>query len=184
MTTRETLADRLIRQKAILDLLTKANDETRAEAKLLYRPGSADATAAGRVSMAKGRTAARVTDRGALTAWLKAHNIDGAIIVTETINPALVAALCASKGEMIDPATGEVCQVPGIEVTTADPYLTVTTTPEGKEWALGVLGSLAMPAITDGAESGATPDNLAHIIKRGREAKAAVEAAKAEEVES
>ena len=139
MTTRETLADRLIRQKAILDLLTKANDETRAEAKLLYRPGSADATAAGRVSMAKGRTAARVTDRGALTAWLKAHNIDGAIIVTETINPALVAALCASKGEMIDPATGEVCQVPGIEVTTADPYLTVTTTPEGKEWALGVL---------------------------------------------
>ena len=33
-------------------------------------------------------------------------------------------------------------------------------------------------------ESGATPDNLAHIIKRGREAKAAVEAAKAEEVES
>ena len=37
--------------------------------------------------------------------------------------------------------------------TTADPYLTVTTTPEGKEWALGVLGSLAMPAITDGAES-------------------------------
>ena len=44
-------------------------------------------------------------------------------------------------------------QVPGIEVTTADPYLTVTTTPEGKEWALGVLGSLAMPAITDGAES-------------------------------
>ena len=82
--------------------------------------------------MAKGRTAARVT---------------------ETVNPALVAALCASKGEMIDPATGEVCQVPGIEVTTADPYLTVTTTPEGKEWALGVLGSLAMPAITDGAES-------------------------------
>ena len=58
MTTRETLADRLIRQKAILDLLTKANDATRAEAKLLYRPGSADATAAGRVSMAKGRTAA------------------------------------------------------------------------------------------------------------------------------
>ena len=39
MTTRETLADRLIRQKAILDLLTKANDEARAEAKLLYRPG-------------------------------------------------------------------------------------------------------------------------------------------------
>ena len=32
--------------------------------------------------------------------------------------------------------------------------------------------------------SGATPDDLAHIIKRGREAKAAVEAAKAEEVES
>ena len=102
MTTRETLADRLIRQKAILDLLTKANDETRAEAKLLYRPGSADATAAGRVSMAKGRTAARVTDRGALADWLKAHNIDGAIIVTETVNPALVAALCASKGEMIN----------------------------------------------------------------------------------
>ena len=153
MTTRETLADRLIRQKAILDLLTKANNEARAEAKLLYRPGSADATAAGRVSMAKGRTAARVTDRGALADWLKAHSIDGAIIVTETVNPALVASLCASKGEMIDPATGEVCQVPGIEVTTADPYLTVTTTPEGKEWALGVLGSLAMPAITDGAES-------------------------------
>lgn len=32
--------------------------------------------------------------------------------------------------------------------------------------------------------SGATPDDLAHIIKRGREAKAAVEAAKAEDVES
>ena len=51
MTDREQLADRLVRQKAILDLLTKANDETRAEAKRLYRPGSADATAAGRVSM-------------------------------------------------------------------------------------------------------------------------------------
>lgn len=102
----------------------------------------------------EGPLAARVADRGALADWLKAHNIDGAIIVTETVNPALVAALCASKGEIVDPATGEVCQVPGIEVTTADPYLTVTTTPEGnREWALGVLGSLAMPAITDGAES-------------------------------
>ena len=38
--------------------------------------------------------------------------------------------------------------------------------------------------LTEAKASGATPDDLAHIIKRGREAKAAVEAAKAEEVES
>ena len=67
MTDREQLADRLVRQKAILDVLREADSETRVEAASLYRPGSADATPLGRVRMDKGRSSLRVVDWAAYT---------------------------------------------------------------------------------------------------------------------
>lgn len=46
------------------------------------------------------------------------------------------------------------------------------------------IADLSRDEYVQGKDDREPPDDLAHIIKRGREAKAAVEAAKAEEVES
>ena len=116
MNERKAQADRLVRQKVILDVLGEANSELRSEVRLGFLPGDAEATELGRVRMDKPRKSARVHDWAALDRWVR-ENIPGGIITTEAINPALVAALCKAEGEWTNPETGEVVEVPGIGIT-------------------------------------------------------------------
>ena len=141
MPDRQTIADALVRQKAILDVLREADADTRAEAKALYAPGAADPTPLGRVRMDKGRRAHTVTDWAALERWVRAHIPDG-IVVRESVSPALVTALCRDGGEWADPATGELVPVDGIAVTETEPRLVVTTGAEAEDWARGVLSGI------------------------------------------
>ncbi len=153
MSDRRDMADRLIRQKAVLDVLRKADSEDRAQAHLDYRPGDADATDLGRVRMDRGRRSATVVDEAALERFIREHRIEGGIVVRETINPALVKALCAAEGEWTDPDTGEIHTVPGIGITEQAPRLVVTTTDTAEEWAREVLGGIVRPAIGPGHQT-------------------------------
>lgn len=145
MSDRELIANRLVRQKAILDVLREADAETRAEARALYAPGAADPTPLGRVRMDKGRKAHTVTDYAALEAFVREHDIPGGIVVRETLNSALVSALVKAGGEWTDPATGEVLEVPGIAITEEPGRLVVTTAPEAEDWARSALAAIVAP---------------------------------------
>ena len=153
MTDREQLADRLVRQKAILDVLREADSEARVEAASLYRPGSADATPLGRVRMDKGRSSLRVVDWAAYTRWVREVCPEN-LIVMEQVNPALLKALERDGGEWTDPATGELSQVPGVGFTEAARRLVVTTTDVADEWAGSVLAGVLRPELAMGAVTG------------------------------
>ena len=153
MTDREQLADRLVRQKAILDVLREADSETRVEAASLYRPGSADATPLGRVRMDKGRSSLRVVDWAAYTRWVR-EVCPEHLIVTEQVNPALLKALERDGGEWTDPATGELSQVPGVGFAESPRRLVVTTTDVADEWAWAVLAGVLRPELAMGAVTG------------------------------
>ena len=71
MNERKLQADRLVRQKAILDVLGEANSELRSEVRLGFLPGDAEATELGRVRMDKPRKSARVHDWAALDRWVR-----------------------------------------------------------------------------------------------------------------
>ena len=146
MPDRQTIADALVRQKAILDVLREADADTRAEARALYVPGAAVPTPLGRVRMDKGRKAHTVTDWAALERWVRAHIPDG-IVVREAVSPALVTALCRDGGEWADPATGELIPVDGIAVRESDPILVVTTAPEAEDWARAALAPFVAPEL-------------------------------------
>ena len=146
MSDRELIADRLVRQKAILDVLREADADTRAEARALYAPGAADPTPLGRVRMDKGRKAHTVTDWAALERWVRTHIPDG-IVVRESVSPALVTALCRDGGEWADPATGELIPVDGIAITEGEGRLVVTTAPEAEDWARAALAPFVAPEL-------------------------------------
>lgn len=147
MSDRELIADRLVRQKAILDVLREADADTRAEARALYAPGAADPTPLGRVRMDKGRRKHEVVDYAAVERFVRDHNIPNGIIVRESLNSAVVAALVKAGGEWTDPATGEVLDVPGIAVRESDPILVVTTEPEAEDWARAALAPFVAPEL-------------------------------------
>ncbi len=83
----------------------------------------------GAVTVANGRRSPRVVDQEKLTAWVAEHCPTEVEVVYETrIRQAFQTVLLAAvvdHGGWLDPATGEVQDVPGVEVNAGDPYLVV-----------------------------------------------------------
>jgi hypothetical protein len=106
-----------------------------------------DGTDLGAVCLSAGRTSAKVTDPAAFLAWVaQRHPSELVQAVRDSFTKKILDAVTAA-GEPVDTATGEV--IPGVEVTTGDPFLTVRPTDEAKtrmRETLQASGLLALPA--------------------------------------
>jgi hypothetical protein len=115
------------------------------------------------VSIPHPATRAAVTDPAAFLAWVKANRPDE-IEVTESVRPgtqkALLDSAKAHGGRWLNTATGEMEEIPGVEVKTGEPSPRVEMTDAaeagiGSAWRGGEIdlaGLLALPA--SGGDSG------------------------------
>lgn len=147
MSRRKEIARRLVAEKAILDRLQDANQETRDLAREEYDPGDADSVTVhgeqfGRVRRDKGVQKFRVTDFGLVYKFAEEH-APGAIV--PQLERGFLSAVTKS-GTWVDRETGEVLEVPGVELVDMPGNLVVTTTDAATDWALGALG-LVLPEL-------------------------------------
>jgi hypothetical protein len=109
-----------------------------------------DGTVVAAVTLTSGRTTANVTDAGAYEEWVRATHPEQIETVPETtrINPDFTERLKSAArkiGTPVDAETGEI--VPGIEVTTGDPYPMVKLADDARDevakaWQAGKLTEL------------------------------------------
>lgn len=154
MTPRE-LALRFALLKVLTEELGKAKKASDSEIRDGWRPGDRlTATLPGNadigtVTLANGKTTAKLSDQRAFEEWVKSTHPDWMTTVTLTVvDPGHVERLMAAAqklGVAVDADTGEA--VPGIEVTQGDPYPMVKLTPEARDavaaaWTRGNLAAL------------------------------------------
>lgn len=123
-------------------------------------PGGDDV---GTVTLASGKTTARLTDEAVYEEWVRATHPEAieTVPATTRINPDFTDRIMAAArklGVAIDAETGE--EVPGITVAAGDPYPMVKLTPEARgavaaAWTHGNLAALlpGLLAIEGGEES-------------------------------
>lgn len=131
----------LLLQKAVLDLLQELNDQARAEAARRLRVSESKVSdeGFGKVRLDKGAGGprkAKVVDRAKFTEWvIENHSEVGyepahteTRLIPGGVVPAYEAAILAKvkkDGGMVDLATGEVEEVPGVELVDVPPVLKV-----------------------------------------------------------
>jgi len=101
-----------------------------------------DGTKIAAVGYSEGRRTAKVTDEAAALAWCLKQYPDE-VQTVQVVRPAFLKKLLDVAGSLpvgkgLDPATGE--ELPFIEVTRGDPFVTVTTTSDG----VGRMEALAL----------------------------------------
>ncbi len=151
--TRDEQAVRLIVSRILADLLTEADQATRAEVGTTWTVGDRlngliAAQPAGAVQLRKGATRATVTDPAAFEAWVREHRADEVETVRTTrVRPAFVTALltAAKKAGAAVTADGE--EIPGITVAAGDPTVAVTLADDARDlvsaaWQTGELWQL------------------------------------------
>jgi hypothetical protein len=106
-----------------------------------------DGTDLGTVSTSAGRKAAKVTDVRAFTDWVaQRYPTELVQVVAEAFVRKLLDAALAAEAP-VDVRTGEV--IPGVEVVTGEPFLTVRPTTDAKtrmRETLRTSGLLALPS--------------------------------------
>lgn len=115
----------------------------------------------GTVTLANGKTTAKLTDERAFEDWVKANRPEQMTTVTMTlVDPGYLDRLLAAArklGEAYDAETGEV--VPGITVQRGEPYPMVKLTEDAREavaeaWRDGTLAELVTGLLAiEGGES-------------------------------
>lgn len=138
MNSRE-LTTRLITITCLKKQLTDIENAMRAHLSAQLLPGdrqqgavmplSLDAEPAkvGYALLTEGSQSWRVTDPAALLAWAK-EATPGEVVTREEVRPAFQSALlaaCKADGGWVNPTTGELVDVPGIDCKTGDPVLQV-----------------------------------------------------------
>lgn len=120
-----------------------------------------DGTEIGTVTLAEGRTAAKVSDDDAYLAWvLENHPEEIEQIAITRVNPDFTArtlSFARQHGEPVDPATGET--VAGVVVQQGDPYPMAKLSPEAadlvaKAWQDGSLSELVASLVQPAIEAG------------------------------
>lgn len=145
-------------EKALRASVTASMGARRVEKVGAYLP---DGTKMASVGRSAGKKGARVTDQAAALRWVRDKYPTETVV---TINPAFLkkltdAAAAGAVGEPgFDPATGQILDF--IEVYQGNPYVTITTTTEGRNRMAQLAGGFAAmiegPAATP-APSGAEP---------------------------
>lgn len=118
------------------------------------RQGVTDAhgNRAGTIAWSEGRTTAKVTDAAALADWVAEHyptEVHTVTVVRERFVQQMLDAAVA-EGVAVDSGTGEV--IPGIGVTTGEPFIRITEARTGDKLGDRLL-DLALdrtPALTEG----------------------------------
>lgn len=154
MSNRE-IAARFALLKVLLTELTTAKKTADAQVREEWRPGDRlTATLpggedVGTVTLAKGKTVARLADEAAYQSWVSRVHADEIETVTVTrVNPDFTDRLMSAArqlGVAVDAETGE--EVPGITVTEGDPYPMVRLADGArgavaKAWSDGSLAEL------------------------------------------
>lgn len=118
-----------------------------------------DGTKIGTITLCAGRTSAKIDDEDAYLEWvLTTHPEEIEQVVR--VNPGFTARMLSfakKSGTAVDPATGE--EVPGITITTGDPYVLPTLTEDavdevGRAWGDGSLNELLAPLVGRAIEAG------------------------------
>jgi hypothetical protein len=161
---RHDLAARFALLKTLGAKLADAKKAADCEIRDTWTPGDRltaklpDDTAIGSVTLAKGKTTARLVDEPAYREWVEATHPEHIETVTITrVDPAYTERLMSAArqlGEAIDGETGSI--VPGIRVEQGDPYPTTRLNAGAAEaiaraWQAGdladALGSVLRPAL-------------------------------------
>lgn len=160
---RNALASRVVLQSAVMKELKARHDEDRAELQADMERGekitaAGETVSLGTVSFSDPKPKARVTDRAALLGHV-AEDAPGRIGLRITDMPRALALLEADYPELVEPALssqdeahyvraaekGE--EVPGVEVSTGSPVMSVRPSAAGKDAAAElVAGNRALTA--------------------------------------
>lgn len=155
MSIRHDLAFRFAVLKVLTTLVGDAKKVADCEVRDTWRPGdrnSAETPAGvllGAVTLAKGKTVAKLSDVAAYEAWVKHVHPEEIETVTITrVRPEFTERLMSAArqlGTPVDASTGE--SVPGITVERGDPYPTVRLASDAKEnigraWHAGELADV------------------------------------------
>lgn len=168
-TTREAVL------KALLDEVKAAYEEARAEVQYAldrqqettgarqFAAALPDGTKVGTVSLTSGEPAAQITDRAAFTAWAReTFPAERVTRIVKEVREAFAERLldemtAAGVPQVVDPESGEVHEVPGVEIrATRKRSHSVRFAKGGREavgeaWRSGVLAPLVLPALALGA---------------------------------
>jgi hypothetical protein len=142
MSDRKALARLLVIQKAFKDILSEADAETRAEAKVLFDAGDADSVTLdghqlGRVRRDKPRQSWRIVDWPAFDASIR----EG---FPEAWQPSVAKWArdeITRNGCLMRKATGEIFEPAGIGLVEADGNLVVTTTDAAEDLARQLISA-------------------------------------------
>lgn len=120
----ETIARRLIGEKAILDEAKVLHDQTREAATSVLDPGDRkDLGELGMVYVTKPKGAWKIVDRDALIEWLSEHAPQH--LSTRTIVEVSPLILRVMEDGQLPDEDGVLHQVPGVELVAGRPALTV-----------------------------------------------------------
>ncbi|MEK2479010.1 hypothetical protein [Streptomyces noursei] len=169
-TTREAVL------KALLDEVKAAYEEARAEVQYhldaaqeatgarQFAAALPDGTKVGTISLTGGEPAAQIVDEEAFTVWARtAFPAERVTRIVKEVRAAFVERLlgemtAAGVPQVVDPASGEVHEVPGVEIRpTRKRSHSVRFAKGGKElvgqaWQSGVLTPLALPALAPASD--------------------------------
>lgn len=163
--TKEERATRLLAIRVLKDWIAteerQLRDDTAASLMVGERvPGALDPrdqeTLLGFVQLTKARETVSVTDREAFTEWVAEH-APGELVeipAREDVRSSFVAAVTAAvkkDGGWIDPATGELLIVDGVETTVGQPTLTVKPTAEADALVADAIASRRLQLTPGGA---------------------------------
>ncbi len=151
MSEMQELARRAAASKTVADEIRKIGDAAKSELLGLMAEGGServrvsaeDGTNFGTVTMTAGRASARVCDPQALVEWVARRHPE---YVVQAVAEGFLDRLLAHAARVGDPVDEQGELVPGVEVVTGQPYLTVRPTPAARERASRLLDS-ALPAL-------------------------------------
>lgn len=113
-------------------------------------PSDPEGTALGFVTKKKGAEAAKVTDPDAVLAWVK-NTLPDEVVTSQAVRPAFLTRLLTTiktNGGWLDPVTGELLDVPGVEVSVSDPTLMVKANEDADRLVAEALAAHHIPLLS------------------------------------
>ena len=137
MTDIRALSLQAVVLKVLADKVKARRDGVNRELSAALDPGDrktaalASGVKVGTVSYTNGRAAAAVVDERAFMAWVAANRPDEIVQTVRDSYRAYLLEEVRANGGLLDMATGEAVEIPGVAVRAGSPYLSVRADPAG-----------------------------------------------------